>query len=409
MDLFKVDTVTEVMEKIKKYYEDITLETEEIHIAVALGRVVGEDIYSPIDLPEFHRSTVDGYAVLAKDTFGASESLPTFLDMAGRVEMGEDSQLTVTPGKAVYVPTGGMIPQGADGVVMIEYVEKLDEGTIAVYHPIAPWDGIIRRGEDLQKGMNILRRGHRLKPQDIGALAAIGITNIKVFMKPRIAIISTGDEIVEPSPTVAYGQIRDINTYALAALAEEVGAEVTEKRIVKDDYEQLRSIVAEALYHNHITILSGGSSVGMKDVTAKVIDSLGEPGVFVHGVAIKPGKPTIMGKIKNRAVFGLPGHPVSAILVFKVFVIHLIQRLYGQEFHEGFTIHGICANNVPSSPGKETYQMVSIEEIDGEYVITPIHGKSGAISLLTKSQGYIKIHMNKEGIKKGERVRVYRL
>jgi len=406
MKLLQVDTVEEAKFKMDHHFDSLKLNMEEIEILHGLGRIAAEDVYAPFELPEFNRSTVDGYALISKDTFGASESIPVFLEVLGYVEMGKATDLRVKAGTAVYVPTGGMIPEGADGVVMIEYVEQLDSQTIAVHRPAAPGDGMIHRGEDLKIGDKIITKGRRIKPQDIGALAAVGINRIKIMEKPRVAVLSTGDEIVDPMEDVQFGKIRDINTYSLAAMVDQLGGNVTFKAVVKDDYELLRKTIESVIEDNHMVIISGGSSVGTKDVTANVIDSMGKPGVFVHGVAVKPGKPTIIGKTGNTAVFGLPGHPVSAIIVFKVFVEYLINRITEQELNGNIAIQAVSDVNIHSSPGKETYQMVVIEEIDGSYVAKPIHGKSGAISLMTRAQGYIKIDTNKEGIKKGEKVKV---
>lgn len=406
MKLLKVDTVEETKKKIDQYFNDRVLEIEMVDIGEALGRVVGEDVYAQLDVPEFPRSTVDGYGIAAKDSFGASESLPTFLQMKGRVEMGEAAKLTVSSGHAVYVPTGGMLPQGADAMMMIEYVETLDQDTIAVYKAAAPGDGIIQKGEDIKKGEIIAEKGRRLRPQDIGVLAAAGVHQVRVFHKPKIFVISTGDEIVDPREEIKPGQIRDINTYTLTTMAKEIGAEVVGQVVVRDDYDLLKKTVQEAVDKSHIAIISGGSSVGVKDVTAKVIDDLGEPGVFVHGVAVKPGKPTILGKVKDTALFGLPGHPVSAMVIYKVFVDYYIRKLLCLPQEQELAVPAICEVNIHSSPGKETYQLVQIEENNGEYKAKPIYGKSGAISLMTKAHGYIKIHTNQEGIHKGEKVKV---
>ncbi|WP_184310363.1 molybdopterin molybdotransferase MoeA [Anaerosolibacter carboniphilus] len=406
MELLKVDTVEQVMKKMEDYFKDLVLEGQEIHIADALGRILYEDVEAPLELPEFRRSTVDGYAVLAKDTFGASEGLPTFLNNIGKVEMGKSTELIVNSGECVYVPTGGMLPSGTDAMVMIEHAEHLDELTLAVYQSVAPGENVMQVGEDIQKGEILLKRGRKIKAQDIGALAALGIEKITVFERPKVAVLSTGDEIVDPFSKVQLGQIRDINTYALSAMIEEFGGEIVHRLVIQDEYNQLKEKAAEVLKDCHVLVISGGSSVGTKDVTAKVINDLGTPGVFVHGIAIKPGKPTIIGKTNHKAVFGLPGHPVSAIIVCKVFLGYLLDRLQAQEAGEHKTIYAAAAANIHSSPGKETYQMVILEDQNGEYLAKPIHGKSGAITLLTKAHGYIRIDTNKEGIEKGEKVKV---
>lgn len=405
MKLLEVDTVQEVKRKMENYFGDITVGYEEIEISKALGRVAFEDIYSQLDIPDFNRSTVDGYAVVSKDTFGASESLPAFLNVIGKVEMGESTKLKVASGSCIYVPTGGMIPEGADGMLMIEYIELFDERMLAAHNAVAPGDNIIFIGDDVGQGEKVLSKGRTIKSQDIGVLCAAGISLVKVSKRPRVAVVSTGDEIVDPFGQVKPGQVRDINTYTLSAMVQELGGEVTRSIVVKDDYDLIRSTVDEASKDNDIVVISGGSSVGVKDNTEKVIDSFGEPGVFVHGVAVKPGKPTILGRVRNAAVFGLPGHPVSAVVIFKIFVEELIYSLLGKT-KEDLYINAICSSNLHSSPGKETFQMVELEEVETGFAAKPIHAKSSAISQLSKAQGVIRIPVNKEGINKGETVKV---
>lgn len=405
MKLLEVDTVQEVKQKMEKYYGDITLGYEELEITGALGRSAFENVYSQVNIPDFNRSTVDGYAVVARDTYGAGESMPVFLNIAGRVEMGKAAGLKVHSGSCVYVPTGGMIPEGADGMLMIEHAELIDEGMVAAHSPVAPGENIIYAGDDVKFGERILSKGRVISSRDIGVLCAAGIRSIKVFKKPRVAVVSTGDEIVDPFGQLEPGQVRDINTYTLSAMVQELGGKVTSKAVVRDDYGLIRSMLDELSKDNDIVVISGGSSVGVKDNTEKVIDSFGEPGVFVHGVAVKPGKPTIMGRVRNAAVFGLPGHPVSAAVVFKIFVEELILRLLGRS-RKRYYINAVCSANFHSSPGKETYQMVELEETENTVTAKPIHAKSAAISQLSKAEGMLCIPADKEGIKKGETVRV---
>jgi len=405
MKMLKVDTIEQVYGKMDNYFQDLKLNIELINIEEAMGRTASEDIASEVNIPDFNRSTVDGYSIKASDTFGVNESIPAFLDLIGSVEMGSATDIIIKSGKAVYVPTGGMIPEGADGMIMIEYIEEMDDHTIAAYSPIAPGENIIKIGDDVLKGEKLISKGKVVRPQDIGTLAAAGVRQIKVFEKPKIAVISTGDEIVDPFGTKKLGQVRDINTYTLSAMAEELGAKVTVKQVIRDEYELLEKAVEAALVDNHIVLVSGGSSVGNKDVTAKVIAAMGEPGVFVHGIAIKPGKPTIVGKAKGKALFGLPGHPVSALIVFKVLIEHLIEKLMSRE-NQKLHLIAECASNVHSSPGKETFQMVELESTPDGYLAVPLHGKSGAISLVSRSRGFIRISNNKEGLSKGEIVKV---
>ena len=405
MKLLEVDTVKQVKQKMEKYFGDIAVEYEEVEITKALGRVAFEDVFSQLDIPDFNRSTVDGYAVVSKDIYGASESLPAFLNIVGKVEMGEATVLKASAGSCIYVPTGGMVPEGADGMLMIEYVELIDEGMLAAQSPVAPGENIIFIGDDVRLGEKVLSKGRVIRSKDIGVLCAAGISHVKVSKRPRVAIISTGDEIVDPFGQVRPGQVRDINTYTLSAMVQELGGEVTKSIVVKDDYDLIRKTVDEESKDNEIVVISGGSSVGVKDNTEKVIDSFGEPGVFVHGVAVKPGKPTILGRVRNAAVFGLPGHPVSAVIIFKVFVEELIDRLLGKT-KESLYINAVCSSNLHSSPGKETHQMVELIEDENGFVAKPIHAKSAAISQLSKAQGVIRIPVDKEGINKGETVKV---
>lgn len=408
MKLLEVDTVQQVKEKMDKYFGDIAVSFEEVEIAKALGRVAFQEVFSQLDIPDFNRSTVDGYAVVSKDTYGASESIPVFLNIIGKVEMGEGTSLKASPGQCIYVPTGGMIPEGADGMLMLEYTELIDRGMLAAYNSVAPGENIIFIGDDVRFGEKVLSKGRMIRSQDIGVLCAAGISRVKVSKRPRVAVISTGDEIVDPFGQVRQGQVRDINTYTLSAMVEELGGEVTYSIVVRDDYELIRNTVDEASKYNDIVVISGGSSVGVKDNTEKVIDSFGEPGVFVHGVAVKPGKPTILGRVRNAAVFGLPGHPVSAVIIFKVFVEALIDRLL-EKRKDNIYINAVCSVNFHSSPGKETHQMVELLENESGFTAKPIHAKSSAISQLSKAQGLIRIPVDKEGIKKGEVVKVYML
>jgi molybdopterin molybdotransferase len=405
MKLLKVDTIQQVLEKMEHHFGDIKLQGEMINTEACVGRTAAEDVYSKYNIPDFNRSTVDGYAIVASDSFGVTDSIPVFLDVIGQVEMGKSTELVISKGKTAYVPTGGMIPNGADAMIMIEHIEEMDSSTIAAYSSTAPGENVIKIGDDVSKGDKLIHKGKLLRPQDIGVLTASGVSQIMVFEKPRAAVISTGDEIADPFGELQFGEVRDINTYTLSAMLEEMGIAVTVKSVIKDEYQLLSSAVDAALENNHIVIISGGSSVGTKDVTAKVIDAMGEPGVFVHGMAVKPGKPTIVGKAKGKALFGLPGHPVSAIIVLKVLIGHFITRLMDRE-NIKLRIPAVCSVNVHSSPGKETFQMVELQPMENGYLAVPLHGKSGAISLVSKAQGYIRIPHNKEGINKGETVMV---
>ncbi|AHM55744.1 molybdopterin biosynthesis protein MoeA [Peptoclostridium acidaminophilum DSM 3953] len=405
MDFFNVVTVQEALERIYEKFEGYELGYEECQLSQALGRVLYEDIIAMEDVPGFDRSTVDGYAIKSSDSHGSSDFMPSFLELAGSVRMGESTDLSIKSGQAAYVPTGGMLPEGADCVAMIEYVQKVGESMLTLHRPAAPLENVIRKGDDIQNGQNVLKRGKTLRPQEIGVLAALGKPSVKLFKKPRIYIISTGDEVVDAKGPVLQGQIRDINGYALEALAVESGCIVSGRALVRDSLEELRAELDRALEISDIVLISGGSSVGERDYTEKAMNSYEGEGTFIHGIAIKPGKPTIVGKARGKAVFGLPGHPVSAMIVFNAIVKKLIKRMSESEAAENF-ITAIMDMNVHSSPGRTTYQMVRLHEADGEIFASPEFGKSGMISLLSRADGYVEIPDYCEGIEKGEHIKV---
>ncbi|HHV39440.1 MAG TPA: molybdopterin molybdotransferase MoeA [Tepidimicrobium sp.] len=401
MDFFDVVSIEEARGRLMKAFEDYQLAREEVLILKCTDRVLAEDIHSDIDVPEFNRSTVDGYAIRSKDSHGANESIPSLLTILGEVRMGEIPKYKVGPGEAVYVPTGGMIPEGADGMVMIEYTEKLDETSLMVYRSISFNENIILKGDDIKKGAIALRRGRRIGPEMVGVLAALGISKVKVYEKPKFYIISTGDEIIGLDEKLEMGKIRDINSYALHSLIMQLGGEVVGRTIVRDNYELLRSEAERAIDIADIVLISGGSSVGARDYTGRVIDSFDGKGVFVHGISIKPGMPTIIGEGRRKLIFGLPGHPVSSIIVFKAVVEQYIRQKMGI-IDIMPRVKATMDFNFPSSPGKETYQTVKLKEIDGKFYATPSFGKSGMITLLSDSHGYIVIKSHEEGVYKGE-------
>lgn len=406
MELLNTVTVEEARNKIREAFGSFALEQENINILDAVGRYLAKDIIVPIDVPGFDRSTVDGYAVISKDTFGASESIPGFLKYKDQIEMGKKADITGQTGSCYYVPTGGMLPEGCDSVVMIEYTEVLGND-ICIQRPVAPGENVLKKGEDLKQGDIIFKKGHKLRPQDIGMLAGIGIVNIDVYEKLKVSIISTGDELVSPTEDLKLGQIKDMNTYSLFAASIEDGCNVIERAIVKDYRDLLKNKIEECVNNSHIVLISGGSSIGNKDFTKDVINEIGSPGVFIHGVSVKPGKPTIVGKIGTTAVFGLPGQPVSALLIYKIFVSFLINNIYCNEEVINQYIEGEISVNIPSAPGREHYVMVNIREEMDKTIIEPVYGKSGMLSMMAKARGYIKINTNQEGLIKGQRVKVF--
>jgi len=406
LDFYHVATLEKTQEVIKLLTDNQRCNYERVATHDTLSRYVAKDIIATFNLPEFNRSTVDGYAVKAKDVAGASETIPSILTLIGEVSMGEQTPLSISSWQGVYVPTGGMLPAGADAVVMIEYVEKLDDTTLMVYSPVSMGENISYIGDDLAQGEVIIRQGTRISAYDIGLLVGVGIAHVEVYKRRKISVISTGDELVDMGQTAVLGQVYDINGYAIEALIQELGGEVIYKKIIRDDFELLREGIAQCLEASDSVILSGGSSAGMRDYTKELIESFPESKIYVHGLAIKPGKPSILGSIGNKIIFGLPGHPVSALIVFEQLVGFYFDCSYSI-VSPRITIPARLTNNVHGAPGRETFQMVKLEKKDNQWLAIPLHAKSGMMSLLAHSSGYFRIPMDKEGYKQGEIVDVY--
>lgn len=408
MNLFNAITVEEarriIVDSFKGYEAWI-----EVEVTEALNMIAAEDVYSDEELPHFNRSTVDGYCIKARDIYGATESIPGIFDVVGEVDMGREAMQCIGSGQAAYVPTGGMLPVGGDAVVMIEYSEDYGDGTIGLCKPVGVLENTIQRGSDIGYKDIIIEKGTKLTPAHIGALGAVGINRIRVSRPLRIAILSTGDEIVAPTTAPKPGQIRDINTYTLASMAKNLGCEITRTEVVVDEFEILLDRIKRAHGDSDIVLVSGGSSVGTKDYTARAIDSCGSPGVLAHGITIKPGKPTIIGCVDSKAIIGMPGQPVSAMIVFTALVEPLIKTMLGQKNEIKDYIGGRIIQNVPAAPGRETYQMVRISEGADGIDIKPLYGKSGMISLISRANGYVIIPEDSEGLVKGSFAKAYRI
>ena len=406
--MLKVDALAQAREKLMERAEESLFETEYVGLRKALGRVLAEDIRAEEPIPPFRRSSVDGYAVKYRDVSGASEGIPSFLKVMGEVCLGESTSLSIEAGQCVYVPTGGMLPAGTEAMVMVEYCEHFSDTEIAVYFSAAPGAGVVEIGEDMKAGETVLPAGRRLRPQDIGALAALGKTEIRVYRPWRVTVLSTGDELIEPSREPMPGQIRDINTYGLCAQAEQEGMEIAACYIVPDSREELRRRIQEAKETSDLIVISGGSSQGKKDMTAEVIGETASEGVFTHGLALKPGKPTILGydRESHTIMAGLPGHPAAAMMVFEQLLLWLFRHRTGQV--EGLPTSARIMGNVAGAPGKRTCQLVRMEKTEaGEAEAVPIFGKSGMITTLTKADGYLIMEENQEGLKAGESVEVH--
>lgn len=402
--MLQVKTPEEVLRLIHDEFRPIPELTEFVTLAAASGRTLSENITAEEYVPDFNRSTVDGYAVRAADTFGCSDAIPAILPLQGEIRMGEDAGFELLRENCAYVPTGGALPQGADCAVMLEYTEDYGDGTIGIMKPGAPGMNVIFRGDDVYPGKVVLKAGRILSAQDIGALAAIGRTVVPVQRKLKVGVISTGDELVPPGQQPLPGQVRDVNTALLSALLTEQGAEVSPYGIVVDDESLLREKVTRALQECDAVLLSGGSSVGVKDASCRIIESLGK--LLLHGIALKPGKPTIMGRAGNKPLIGLPGHPVAAFVVARLFVLPLLDRLAGRE-RPFWSVTAELSESVGANHGRAQVNACRLLRQDGRVLAVPIRSKSGLITQLAGADGFFCIERDCEGLPKGAPVQVY--
>ncbi|HLA87772.1 MAG TPA: gephyrin-like molybdotransferase Glp [Anaerolineales bacterium] len=404
-----------------------TIDSESLDVIHALGRFTAADTFAPHPLPDFPRATVDGYAVHAKDTFGASDSLPAYLTLIGEVPMGDTSSFEISAGQCALIHTGGMLPNGADAAVMVEYTQHIvgagsprpgrddlapTQTEIEIFKSVADGENVIRVGEDVAQNQLVIPKGTQIRPAEIGGLMALGFTSIQVAKKPRVGLISTGDEVIDPSQTPRPGQVRDINSYTLGALVEKCGGEAVRYGIFSDQFEALKEAAAKALSECDVVIITAGSSASTRDMTADVIRTLGEPGVLVHGINTRPGKPTILGVCNGKAVIGLPGNPVSALVNGYLFVVPVIEKLLGALVKPKATVQAKLTVNLPSQAGREDWWPVRLlpsplgrrqgEGLSAE----PIFGKSNLIFTLASADGLLRIHPDATGLSAGEFVEV---
>jgi len=398
-EFFKVVDIQTVFEHIPSF---APVGTEVIETTRSTGRVLAESVRAKENLPGFSRSTMDGYAVRAASTFGSSEANPAYLMVPGSVAMGESAAIEVGPGEAVRIATGGMLPVGADAVVMVEHTEEVDPNTIEVYKSVAPGQHVILAGEDYPQGKTVLEPGQRIRSQETGLLAAVGRESVTVYRQPVIAIISTGDEIIPTSQVPGPGQVRDINSYSLAGLIAESGGRPQPMGIVRDNFEALQQTCRQALVQSDMVLLSGGSSVGTRDFTIEVINALPDSELLVHGISISPGKPTILAMAGGKPIWGLPGHVVSAMVVFEKVVKPFINRVRGLEnpFPETRGIPARLSRNIPSAQGRVDFVRVRFAEKDNVLLAEPILGKSGLINTMVQADGLIEIDSDTEGLDK---------
>ena len=400
--MLSVKTPEEVLALIESEFAPLAA-VETVSLSAAMGRVLAEDIAAEEYVPDFDRSTVDGYAVRARDTFGCTDAIPAILPLQGEVLMGQGAEFSLQKECCVAVPTGGAVPEGADSVVMIEYTEDYGDDTIGITKSVAPGQNMIFRGDDVYPGKVILQKGRVLSSQDIGALAAIGRVQVPVVKKLTVGVISTGDELVPPEVKPGPGQVRDVNSPMLEAMLTAFGANVINYGIVIDEESLLREKVTQAVAACDAVLLSGGSSVGVKDAACRIIESMGS--LLLHGIAIKPGKPTILGKTGSKPLVGLPGHPVAAYFITKLFVLPLLGRLMDRK-QETYTTTAKLTENISANHGRAQYHCCRLERKDGELYAHPIRGKSGLITTLAGADGYFCITRDCEGLPQNAEIQV---
>jgi len=404
----KLVSLDEAKKKIADMFSPKPLGIEKIFLIKAVGRVLAEDVGSPINVPPFHRSTVDGYAVKSEDTFSAEEDNPATLKLVGRVEVGELSSLAIEKGDAVEIVTGAPLPTGANAVVMVEHTTE-KKGAILVYKPVTKNENVMIMGSDIRENETILKRGTALSSRELGVLAALGLTQVNVFKQPKVAIISTGAEIVEPGKPLPPGKIYDVNTYTLTAAVLESDGEPIYFGIVEDDVKLLRTTVKKALDSADIVITSGGVSVGPKDVIPEIIDELGRPGLVVHGVAVKPGKPIAVAIVGNKPIFSLPGNPTSSLLMFHLLVRPILFEMAGKKEKLHNIVKALTTAKLFSARGRRTFITVTLTSNNkGQLQASPVPtGQSGAITTLAKADGYVELKETQQFIDAGKEVKVF--
>lgn len=384
------------------------LQVEEIDTTDALGRITADPIIAPSPLPPFTRSTVDGYAVRAADTFGANDSLPAYLTLAGEVPMGAAAEVTLAAGECALIHTGGMLPAEADAVVMVEHTQSARQGEVEVLRAVAPGENVLQVGEDVAQGMQVIPVGTRLRPAEIGGLMALGFTRVRVARRPKVGILSSGDEVIPPQRELSPGQVRDVNSYSLGALVQQAGGLPVLYGIFPDRAEALRDAAAKALAACDLVIITAGSSASARDLTAEVIHSLGQPGVLVHGVDVRPGKPTILAVCDGKAVIGLPGNPVSALVIAGLFVVPVLQAILGVRTDPPRgRVSARLTTNLPSQAGREDWVAVRLQESPEGYLAEPVFGKSNLIFTLARADGLVRIPPAATGIEARQWVDVY--
>ena len=398
-------SVEEAKRLLRERFDPKPLGVEEVSLDQAVGRVLGEDVVAQVDVPPFDRASMDGYAIHAEDSFGAEEDRPITLKITGKVMAGEAPTMSVGAGEAVEISTGAPVPKGVNAVVMVEYVSVRDG--LKVYRSVVPGENIMASGADIMAGELILRTGDILTPREMGVLAAIGRGSVKVFLKPKVAIMSTGNEVVAPGGLLEFGKIYDINGRTLADSVSENGGKPLFLGIISDLREEIHAKIQEALTIADMVLTSGGTSAGVGDLLYQIIDKLGPPGILVHGIAVRPGKPAIIGVARGRPIFGLPGYPTSALMIFNVFVRPVLREMAGLPSEVDNPVVGArTAERIFSSGGKREFLPVNLVQSESGYMIYPVPGGSGAITTLAEADGFIEIPEGRVYLDEGESVEV---
>jgi len=406
----KIISFDEAKKILQQRFSAKPIGTEHVPLSEVYQRVLAKDIVAHIDVPSFDRATVDGYAVKAKDTFGADETNPITLKICGSIDIGEPPHITVENGSAAEIATGAPMPQGADAVVMLEYTIRKD-ARVTLYRPVSKGENTMKAGSDIRKGDTILKKGQKLSLREIGVVAALGLSKVQVYRRPKVAIISTGPEIVEPGKTLLSGKIYDINAHTLSAAVIESGGQPFNLGIIPDEPDMIERTIKEALGSADIVVTSGGVSAGPKDIIPEILKSLGEPGIIVSGIAVKPGKPTTIAMVDKKPIFSLPGHPTSSLLMFHILVRPVISKMAGKTEETSHFVKAVAGEKMFSEKGRRTFIMVKLShDKTGRKLVSPVPtGLSGAITTLTKADGFIEIPEDQQFINAGENVKVYLL
>lgn len=396
-------------EALSKFLAEIRSapQPEPVLLTEALDRVTFAPVRATVSVPAFTRSTMDGYAVRAQDTFGASASLPMYLKLIAEVLMGQTPDFELLPGQAALIHTGGMMPRGANAVVQIEVTQKSRDDEVEILKAAGPGENVLQVGDDVMAGAEVMPAGHWLRPQDVGGLAALGVTPVTVARRPRVAFLATGDEVVPPEVEPRLGQVRDVNSYSIGALIAEAGGLPVLGGIIPDNLAAVQTAARSALAEADMLVVVGGSSVSVRDITQDVVNELGRPGVLVHGVAIKPGKPTILAVGDGKPIIGLPGNPVSAMVSARLFLVPAIHHLLGYTHPpRPATVCATLTHNLESQTGREDFVPVRLASREGALCAEPIFGKSNQIFILVLAEGLVMIPRDANGLSAGTEVEV---